>query len=90
MKRMISGFCCAAMLLSLAACGGGKAGETPTPESKAPSTESQAPAPETTVDQATFEELLEAGKKNGNKLTIYSTHSVTVSAVEALIGRANV
>lgn len=38
-------------------------------------------------DQATFEELLAAGKENGNKLTIYSTHSVTVSAVEAFANK---
>ena len=76
MKRMVSGLCCAAMLLSLVACGGGKTNETPAPESDKPTVESQAPveeskAPETTVDQTTFEELLEAGKANGNKLTIY-------------------
>ena len=91
MKRIVSGLCCAAMLLSLAACGG-KTEPTPGPEGNDPTVESQAPVeesktPETTVDQATFEELLEAGKKNGNKLTIYSTHSVTVSAVEAFANK---
>ncbi len=36
-----------------------------------------------TVDTATFEELLAAGIKNGNKLTIYTTHSVIEDAVKA-------
>ena len=35
------------------------------------------------IDQTTFEELLEAGKENGKKVTVYSTHSVVVSACEA-------
>ena len=35
------------------------------------------------VDQRTFEELLESGKENGNKVTIYTTHSVVTSAAEA-------
>ena len=39
------------------------------------------------ADSATFEELLEAGKANGNKLTIYTTHSVTVSSVEAFANK---
>lgn len=34
-------------------------------------------------DSATFEELLEAGKENGNKVTVYTTHSVIESACEA-------
>ena len=38
-------------------------------------------------DKATFDELLAAGKANGNKLTIYTTHSVTVSAVEAFANK---
>ena len=47
----------------------------------------EAPAEETTTgpDQATFEELLAAGIENGNKLTIYSTHSVACSALEAFM-----
>ncbi|MBQ4252576.1 MAG: substrate-binding domain-containing protein [Erysipelotrichaceae bacterium] len=36
-------------------------------------------------DTATFEQLLEAGKKNGNKLTVYTTHSVVNSALEAFM-----
>ena len=39
------------------------------------------------ADTATFEELLEAGKKNGNKLTLYTTHSVTVSSIEAFANK---
>ncbi|MCR4818537.1 MAG: extracellular solute-binding protein [Fretibacterium sp.] len=44
-------------------------------------------APGTLPDTATFEKLLAAGKANGNKLTIYTTHSVTVSAVEAFANK---
>ena len=44
-------------------------------------------APDAGPDKATFEELLAAGKANGNKLTIYTTHSVTVSAVEAFANK---
>ena len=36
-------------------------------------------------DTATFEELLKAGIENGNKLTIYTTHSVAVSALQAFM-----
>ncbi len=39
------------------------------------------------ADTATFDELLAAGKANGNKLTIYTTHSVAVSAVEAFANK---
>ncbi|MBR4360276.1 MAG: extracellular solute-binding protein [Clostridia bacterium] len=39
------------------------------------------------ADPATFEELLEAGKANGNKLSVYTTHSVTVSSVEAFANK---
>ena len=39
------------------------------------------------ADKATFEELLEAGKANGNKLTLYTTHSVVVSSVEAFANK---
>lgn len=39
------------------------------------------------ADPATFEELLAAGKANGNKLTVYTTHSVTVTSVEAFANK---
>ena len=39
------------------------------------------------ADTATFEELLEAGKANGNKLTLYSTHSVSVAAIDAFANK---
>ena len=39
------------------------------------------------ADPATFEELLEAGKANGNKLSVYTTHSVAVSSVEAFANK---
>ena len=38
---------------------------------------------ETEVDTAKFDDLLAAGIKNGNKLTIYTTHSVIEDAVKA-------
>ncbi|MBQ9565013.1 MAG: extracellular solute-binding protein [Synergistaceae bacterium] len=44
-------------------------------------------AAESGPDEATFEALLAAGKANGNKLTIYTTHSVVVSAVEAFANK---
>jgi iron(III) transport system substrate-binding protein len=34
-------------------------------------------------EEKTFDELLEAGKKNGKKVTVYSTHSVVVTACKA-------
>jgi iron(III) transport system substrate-binding protein len=40
-------------------------------------------------DSATFEELLEAGKKNGNKVTIYTTHSVVIDAAAAFKNKYN-
>ena len=92
MKKILSGLCCAAMLLSLIACSSGTADQSQAP-SKAPDDQTPAsqPAedqtPASSVEQTTFEELLESGKANGNKLTIYSTHSVTVSAVEAFANK---
>ena len=87
MKKILSGLCCAAMLLGLVACSSGTADQSQAP-SQAPTTQApESQAPSDSVDQATFEELLEAGKANGNKLTIYSTHSVTVSAVEAFANK---
>ena len=74
MKKLFALLLAVLMCLSLAACSGG--GETPA---------EPAPAEEPTTETSgeTFEELLAAGIANGNKLTIYSTHSVTVSALEA-------
>ena len=46
-----------------------------------------AAAPESLPDKATFDELLAAGKANGNKLTVYTTHSVAVAAVEAFANK---
>ncbi|MCR5347585.1 MAG: hypothetical protein K6E38_07395 [Fretibacterium sp.] len=44
-------------------------------------------APASLPDTATFDELLAAGKANGNKLTAYTTHSVLVSALEAFANK---
>ena len=74
MKKLFALLLAVLMCLSLAACSGG--GETPAEPAPA-----EEPAAETSDE--TFEELLAAGIANGNKLTIYSTHSVTVSALEA-------
>ena len=74
MKKLFALLLAVLMCLSLAACSGG--GETPAEPAPA-----EEPAAETSGE--TFEELLAAGIANGNKLTIYSTHSVTVSALEA-------
>ena len=85
MKKILALLLAAMMVLSMAACGAEKTTETSAPaqsDAAQESTEGETQA-EATVDQTTFEQLLEAGKANGNKLTIYSTHSVTVSAVEA-------
>ena len=91
MKKCIAMLLAVVMLLGLCACA---KTETPAPTTSAAPAADNTPqetvasgteAP--TVDQTTFEELLEAGKKNGNKLTIYSTHSVAVSALEAFANK---
>ena len=79
MKKILALLLAAMMILSMAACGAEKTTETSAPaqsDAAQESTEGETQA-EATVDQTTFEQLLEAGKANGNKLTIYSTHSVT-------------
>ena len=89
MKKILALLLAAMMILSMAACGAEKTTETSAPaqsDAAQESTEGETQA-EATVDQTTFEQLLEAGKANGNKLTIYSTHSVTVSAVEAFANK---
>lgn len=100
-KKMIAAVMCATMTCSITACSGGKTTEpeTSAQEAEKPVVEEKAEdetdAQEVSEsiglpDQATFEELLEAGKKNGNKLTLYSTHSVAVSAVEAFANKFGV
>lgn len=89
MKKILALLLAAMMVLSMAACATEKTTETSAPaqsDAAQESTEAETQA-EATVDQTTFEQLLEAGKANGNKLTIYSTHSVTVSAVEAFANK---
>ena len=89
MKKILALLLAAMMILSMAACGAEKTTETSAPaqsDAAQESTEGETQV-EATVDQTTFEQLLEAGKANGNKLTIYSTHSVTVSAVEAFANK---
>lgn len=81
MKKFLSLLC--ALLLCgsvLSGCSSTESSESESQqESGTPSTEQQ----EGGIDQTTFEELLESGKENGNKVTVYTTHSVVVSACEA-------
>ncbi|MBQ9425747.1 MAG: hypothetical protein IJU42_07395 [Erysipelotrichaceae bacterium] len=76
MKKLLMILLAVLMCLSLAACSGGGEEAAPADNQGGETTE---------VDTATFEELLAAGIENGNKLTIYSTHSVAVSALEAFM-----
>ncbi len=73
MKKLLTVLLAVLMLLAVAGCSGNKpADDTPvTPD-------------EPTVAE-TFDALLEAGIANGNKLTVYTTHSVTVSALQAFM-----
>ena len=73
MKKLFALLLAVLMVLSLAACGNGGGGETPTEEPQ------DEPAAET------FEELLAAGIANGNKLTVYTTHSVAEKALQAFM-----
>lgn len=93
MKKILALLLAAMMILSMAACGAEKTPETSAAsqnDTVQESSEAETTAEEPTVDQTTFEELLAAGKANGNKLTIYSTHSVTVSAVEAFANKFDI
>jgi iron(III) transport system substrate-binding protein len=72
MKKLFALLLAVLMVLSLAGCAG-NGGETPKDEPK------DEPAAET------FEELLAAGIANGNKLTVYTTHSVAEKALEAFM-----
>ena len=76
MKKLLMILLAVLMCLSLAACSGGGEEAAPADNQGGETTE---------VDTATFEELLAAGIENGNKLTIYSTHSGDVSALEAFM-----
>ncbi|MBQ6334987.1 MAG: substrate-binding domain-containing protein [Erysipelotrichaceae bacterium] len=75
MKKLFILLLSVLMCLSLAACSSNGGGETPAEPADEP----------TEAATETFEELLAAGIANGNKLTIYSTHSVTVSALQAFM-----
>ena len=75
MKKLLSVLFVLLLAVSLFGCGSKE--ENPTPQGN--------DTPTAEVDTATFEELLEAGIANGNKLTIYTTHSVAVSALQAFM-----
>ena len=82
MKKLLALLLAVLMCLSLAACSSGNGGGEQAPAE----TPAEEPAPaETETAAETFDELLAAGIANGNKLTIYSTHSVTVTALEAFM-----
>ena len=74
MKKLFAVLMAILMVLSLSACSNGNNGGNETPEDE---------PTETTAE--TFEELLAAGIANGNKLTVYTTHSVAQSALEAFM-----
>ena len=76
MKKLFALLLAVLMVLSLAGCSNGGGSETPTEEP----TEEPAAA-------ETFDELLAAGIANGKKLTVYTTHSVAVSALEAFMAK---
>ena len=75
MKKFLTLLLAVLMCMVLVACSSSNSEEPSTP----------ADEPETEVAAETFEDLLAAGIANGNKLTIYSTHSVTVSALQAFM-----
>ena len=72
MKKLLLVLLSGILALSLVGCGTSTPTETTEPEdtTAGPSTE-------------TFEELLKAGIENGNKLTVYTTHSVIEDAIKA-------
>ena len=78
MKKLFALLLAVLMVLSLAGCSNGGGGETPAPTEEP--TEEPAAA-------ETFDELLAAGIANGKKLTVYTTHSVAVSALEAFMAK---
>ncbi|MBQ1508843.1 MAG: hypothetical protein IIZ47_05415 [Erysipelotrichaceae bacterium] len=74
MKKLLAVLLALLMVLTLAGCGSKPSGgDEPTPE----------PTPEPAAE--TFDSLLAAGIANGKKLTIYTTHSVAVSALQAFM-----
>lgn len=73
MKKILTMFCSLCLCLGMATGCSSTTDDTPTDDTNETGE----------IDQTTFEELLEAGKENGKKVTVYSTHSVVVSACEA-------
>ncbi|WP_071440972.1 ABC transporter substrate-binding protein [Traorella massiliensis] len=73
MKKFLTMFCSLCLCLGMATGCSSTTDDTPTDDTNETGE----------IDQTTFEELLEAGKENGKKVTVYSTHSVVVSACEA-------
>ncbi len=73
MKKFLTMFCSLCLCLGMATGCSSTTDDTPTDDMNETGE----------IDQTTFEELLEAGKENGKKVTVYSTHSVVVSACEA-------
>lgn len=73
MKKFLTMFCSLCLCLGMATGCSSTTDDTPTDDTNKTGE----------IDQTTFEELLEAGKENGKKVTVYSTHSIVVSACEA-------
>ncbi|WP_294560869.1 extracellular solute-binding protein [uncultured Traorella sp.] len=73
MKKFLTMFCSLCLCLGMATGCSSTTDDTPADDTNETGE----------IDQTTFEELLEAGKENGKKVTVYSTHSVVVSACEA-------
>lgn len=100
MKRILALILALCMCFALAACGGNNnssgnnnAGTPAQGDNGGNGGDNNDPAAapdEGGVDQTTFEELLAAGKANGNKLSIYSTASITVYAVEAFANKFDI
>lgn len=82
LKVLLASMLCGSMLVG---CG---SASTESEGDVADSTETAAATTsEDGIDQTSFDELLQAGIENGNKVTVYSTHSVVVSACEAFANK---
>lgn len=85
MNHYKKALCVSVCALMAAGCGSSSSAAA----SSAPAAASSSAAEESTAATAasgsseTFDELLAAGKENGNGLTVYSTHSVVVTACSA-------
>lgn len=84
MKKFLAVLAALMICLTMFGCSSNQGGGSEQPQ---PTGGEETPAPTAEVDSATFEELVAAGVANGNKLTVYTTHSVVQSALEAFMGK---